>query len=514
MDYRFKAPFPYFGGKSEIADVIWSRLGDTSNYVEGFFGSGAVLLNRPHWQPKKTMLETVNDASGFIANFWRAVRAAPDEVAYHADNPVNECVPAGTMIATPDGEIPVEDIRPGMIVLGDKDGETIPTKVIATKQSEADEFYRIGPLLLTENHPIWTQELGYIEARDLRGTVHIKSLRWPVCENDIIVLQCPHEQEQNLGDLHTERPSYQSGTLCWRDIPKKGPLQRTSISRHYWRQNLSGLLDSLIDCGWCQAVVSSNRVRNGGRLARSGEALDRPLQAADQVNQFDRGGRWRARLCSNARATAKMVRDACWGSLCSWSHSGHEGQKTHAGSYRKDPKRQRRQENARQYETKIVRSAQTKSDLARTADADDRSQQRNEANGRIQTESNCVSRAPKQADSLYRNRRNLSVHQGGGSCYRRKQGRDSVRTESRYTLQRLHIPTPVAVYNFQTTTGNYYANRILVHNCDLHARHAGEALQRKVVAAEGAAIAAVVIIGVCLRLRLGVFLRITCSLVR
>ncbi|HNI38143.1 MAG TPA: DNA adenine methylase, partial [Pseudomonadales bacterium] len=107
----YKAPFPYFGGKSEIADAVWSRLGDTPNYVEPFFGSGAVLLNRPHWQPKKTMLETVNDASGFIANFWRAVRAAPDEVAYHADNPVNECVPAGTMIATPDGEIPVEDIR-------------------------------------------------------------------------------------------------------------------------------------------------------------------------------------------------------------------------------------------------------------------------------------------------------------------------------------------------------------------------------------------------------------------
>ena len=46
------------------------------------------------------------------------------------------------------------------------------------------------------------------------------------------------------------------------------------------------------------------------------------------------------------------------------------------------------------------------------------------------------------------------------------------------------------------------------------ARHAGEALQREVVAAEGAAIAAVVIIGVYFRLRLGVFLRITCSLVR
>lgn len=87
----FALHFRTFGGKSEIADVAWSRLGDTPNFVEPFFGSGAVLLNRPHWQPGKSMIETVNDASGFLANFWRAVRSDPDAVAYHADRPVNEC---------------------------------------------------------------------------------------------------------------------------------------------------------------------------------------------------------------------------------------------------------------------------------------------------------------------------------------------------------------------------------------------------------------------------------------
>jgi DNA adenine methylase len=85
-----KAPFPYFGGKSEIADMVWSRLGDTPNFVEPFFGSGAVLLNRPRWRADKSMMETVNDKSGFIANFWRAVRADPEQVAYYADRPVNE----------------------------------------------------------------------------------------------------------------------------------------------------------------------------------------------------------------------------------------------------------------------------------------------------------------------------------------------------------------------------------------------------------------------------------------
>jgi DNA adenine methylase len=80
------APFPYFGGKRTVAEVVWQRLGDVPNYVEPFFGSGAVLLARPG----KPGIETVNDADGMVANFWRAVRAAPDEVAEYADWPVNE----------------------------------------------------------------------------------------------------------------------------------------------------------------------------------------------------------------------------------------------------------------------------------------------------------------------------------------------------------------------------------------------------------------------------------------
>ena len=61
-------------------------MGDVDNYVEPFAGSLAVLLNRPH-QPKT---ETVNDVDGLLANFWRAVAKEPDEVARHADWPVNE----------------------------------------------------------------------------------------------------------------------------------------------------------------------------------------------------------------------------------------------------------------------------------------------------------------------------------------------------------------------------------------------------------------------------------------
>ena len=81
-----KAPFPWFGGKRTVAATVWQALGNVSHYVEPFFGSGAVLLQRPH----SPNVESVNDLDGLLANFWRAVQAAPDKVAHHADWPTNE----------------------------------------------------------------------------------------------------------------------------------------------------------------------------------------------------------------------------------------------------------------------------------------------------------------------------------------------------------------------------------------------------------------------------------------
>jgi DNA adenine methylase len=83
---RLRAPFPYFGSKYDIALAIWERLGEPANYVEAFAGSLACLLSRP--VPGK--VETVNDYSGLVTNFWRAVKDSPEEVARYADNPVHE----------------------------------------------------------------------------------------------------------------------------------------------------------------------------------------------------------------------------------------------------------------------------------------------------------------------------------------------------------------------------------------------------------------------------------------
>ena len=85
-DGKIQAPFPYFGGKSRAVKEVWEAFGEVRNYVEPFAGSAAMLLGAP--EGKRT--ETINDADGFVANFWRAVAADPEAVAHWADWPCNE----------------------------------------------------------------------------------------------------------------------------------------------------------------------------------------------------------------------------------------------------------------------------------------------------------------------------------------------------------------------------------------------------------------------------------------
>lgn len=75
---NLRACFPYYGYKGAVSADIWRRLGDVPNYVEPFAGSLAVLLQRPGGPGRR---EVVNDKYGLLVNFWRAVRAVPQEVA-------------------------------------------------------------------------------------------------------------------------------------------------------------------------------------------------------------------------------------------------------------------------------------------------------------------------------------------------------------------------------------------------------------------------------------------------
>jgi DNA adenine methylase len=57
-----KSPYPWFGGKSRVAKIIWSGFGELTNYVEPFAGSLAVMLANP----KIPKIETINDKDCFL----------------------------------------------------------------------------------------------------------------------------------------------------------------------------------------------------------------------------------------------------------------------------------------------------------------------------------------------------------------------------------------------------------------------------------------------------------------
>lgn len=71
-----KSLLNYPGAKWGMAKYIVSLMPKHRSYLEPFFGSGAVLFNKP-----KSAIETVNDIDGDIVNFFRILREQPDKLA-------------------------------------------------------------------------------------------------------------------------------------------------------------------------------------------------------------------------------------------------------------------------------------------------------------------------------------------------------------------------------------------------------------------------------------------------
>lgn len=66
----------YPGAKWGMAAQIVSLMPPHRSYLEPYFGSGAVLFNKP-----RSAIETVNDIDGDIVNFFKILRERPDDLA-------------------------------------------------------------------------------------------------------------------------------------------------------------------------------------------------------------------------------------------------------------------------------------------------------------------------------------------------------------------------------------------------------------------------------------------------
>ncbi len=67
----------YPGSKWSLAGWIISHFPEHHSYLEAFFGSGAVLFNKP-----RSHIETVNDLDGNVVNLFRWIRDDPEKLAH------------------------------------------------------------------------------------------------------------------------------------------------------------------------------------------------------------------------------------------------------------------------------------------------------------------------------------------------------------------------------------------------------------------------------------------------
>lgn len=69
---------------------------------------------------------------------------------------LDECLPAGTKIATKNGEKNIEDIHAGDYVLGYNDGKLVETRVVNTFVHESTSpFVSVDGVSITPEHPVW-----------------------------------------------------------------------------------------------------------------------------------------------------------------------------------------------------------------------------------------------------------------------------------------------------------------------------------------------------------------------
>ncbi|WP_250632110.1 DNA adenine methylase [Rhodoflexus caldus] len=64
-----KTPITYYGGKQKLAREIVSMMPKHEQYVEPFFGGGAVFFAKP-----PSNHEVINDLNGDVINFWQVLK--------------------------------------------------------------------------------------------------------------------------------------------------------------------------------------------------------------------------------------------------------------------------------------------------------------------------------------------------------------------------------------------------------------------------------------------------------
>jgi hypothetical protein len=136
---------------------------------------------------------------------------------------IDECFPYDTLVTLADGsckkigEIVERKLDVEVAAYDEKTGSVVSRKVTGwhTSQLNGRELLSLGGMTATEDHPVYTQERGYVSLREVLG-----------CGQDLTVLYLPSE------NLRSNRAVYRDGTIHCHRVA----VRRLLNKQESWRQ--------------------------------------------------------------------------------------------------------------------------------------------------------------------------------------------------------------------------------------------------------------------------------------
>lgn len=412
-------------------------------------------------------------AEGFAShncNVWRSLQFSPDEVARWCDWPINHCVPSGTSIETPHGRVDIDRLKVGDIVFGEKNGCIVPTLVTGTYSGISDSLGRVGSLYSTMEHPYWVEDSGYKPLSELQVGDKVAIFDWHI--NNVepsIKLGVLYDAE--MGNLCSTRSCYESISLCGSNKPQpKTTISGTHSSSEARKSSLCMLLDKKTPKPVFDANISNSGNWLWYGMARCRTELDSHLQTTRRrINKSDRRRGWCAWVESIYGNKENVVFETEGYSLSSrtyfgdaWKASYHRSslENIYSGDWSQADAGTDFEDCKRKARKATIRGAQTKnSDCAQGEKAYTTAQGQD-----------CVENEESETCRLHRNRHQVRFDNPCCSNSARKRGCCVSGNTQGILLQKQPLRICVRVFNIETETGNYFAEGILVHNCDLVAR--------------------------------------------
>ena len=169
--FNVTAEHPFYTGSGTFKTLEALKIGDEIIVFDGTGLSSRKIESTEAVHAKTVVYNLQTDKPNtFFAN----------GAAVHNKGGGGGCFPAGTLIKTPRGDIPIERIVKGITIISiDKSGKAVLTQVKethATRSSLLTLSTDRGPLITTEEHPIARSSGGFVPALEL--TPSDKVLTW------------------------------------------------------------------------------------------------------------------------------------------------------------------------------------------------------------------------------------------------------------------------------------------------------------------------------------------------